>query len=125
MSDHMHQAAIYINDMKKRIEEMKRRRESLRNVDQKYSNGRDSSSYCVKINLFRDGFEILISSKESFPLSAVLANLMNRNLDVVNCVSSRGDGCYLHKIHVEVKTIAFLYTSVNYLCFVAKLMQEL
>ncbi|KAG6390158.1 hypothetical protein SASPL_151640 [Salvia splendens] len=109
VSDHMHQAANYINDTKKKIEEMKRRRESLRNVDQKYSNGRDSSSYCVKINLFRDGFEILISSKESFPLSTVLENLINQNLDVVNCVCSRGDGCYLHKIHVEINE----FTSID------------
>ncbi|KAL1531469.1 transcription factor bHLH120-like protein [Salvia divinorum] len=102
VSDHMHQAANYISDMKKKIEEMKLRRGILRNVDQKDSNGRDSSSYCVKMNSFRDGFEILISSKECSPLSTVLGNLIDRNLDVVSCVSSRGDGCYLHKIHVEI-----------------------
>ncbi|XP_057798461.1 transcription factor bHLH36-like [Salvia miltiorrhiza] len=116
ISDHMHQAVNYINDMKKKIEELKPRREGLRNVvgtadeaESQTSNATDSSPYCVKINVFTDGVEILISSslnKGCFPLSMVLADLLNRQLDVINCVSSRGDQCYLHKIHIQLNDSA-------------------
>ncbi|KAL1555031.1 transcription factor bHLH36-like isoform X2 [Salvia divinorum] len=106
ISDHMHQAVNYITDMKKKMKEMKLRRNSL---GVETSNATDSSPYCVKINPFTDGFEILISislNKECFPLSMVLSDLLNRQLDVINCVSTRGDGCYLHKIHVELNDSA-------------------
>ncbi|XP_057798456.1 transcription factor bHLH118-like [Salvia miltiorrhiza] len=109
VSDHMDQAANYINDMKKKIEEMKRRRESLRNVAGTAAEAQNQTSnatdYCVKINVFTDGVEILISSslnKDCFPLSMVLSDLLNRQLHVINCVSTRGQRCYLHKIHIQL-----------------------
>ncbi|KAH6783012.1 hypothetical protein C2S52_007971 [Perilla frutescens var. hirtella] len=128
ISDHMHQAVNYINDMKKKIEEMQIKRESLRKLQ--YSNVGSSSgaavesgdhrhnyssstrdlSDCVKINHFKDGLmEILISSsinRECFPLSMVLADLLGRELNVIHCVSTRIDRFrYLHKIQIEVRSI--------------------
>ncbi|KAG6411298.1 hypothetical protein SASPL_129378 [Salvia splendens] len=108
ISDHMHQAVIYINDMKKKIKQVKLRRNSF-GVEAETSNATDSSPYRVRINPLTDGVEILISSslnKECFPLSIVLGDLLNRKLEVINCISTRGDGCYLHKIHLELNDSA-------------------
>ncbi|XP_047941891.1 transcription factor bHLH36-like isoform X2 [Salvia hispanica] len=110
ISDHMHQAVNYINDMKNKIKQMKLRRNSFGvEAENQTSNASDSSPYCVKINPLTEGFEILISSslnKGCFPLSMVLADLLNRQLHVISCVSTRGDGCYLHKIHLELNDSA-------------------
>lgn len=93
------QAANYINDLKKNIEEIKIRKEKLKKlyiINESSSiaeNDQDLRS-CVEIKLSTEGLmEILISSSiinnESFPLSKVLADLLSRNLNVSSCVSTR------------------------------------
>lgn len=112
----MQQAVNYINDTKKKIEEMKMKRDSLimkqpnAGASTAIEARNHASNACswphrVKINLFTDGLEILISSsleREGFSLSRVLKDLVGRELNVINCVSTRGDRCFLHKIQIEV-----------------------
>ncbi|KAH6783011.1 hypothetical protein C2S52_007970, partial [Perilla frutescens var. hirtella] len=109
ISDHMHQAVNYINDVKKKIEEMEMRREKLRKMCDVESicvdpNTNFDTNISVKMNVCGDGVEILISSSivsKSFPLSKILEDLIARKLDVISCVSTRGARCYLHKIQIE------------------------
>ncbi|KAI3458234.1 hypothetical protein Pfo_014897 [Paulownia fortunei] len=114
ITDHLHQAVSYIKHMQTKIEEMQMRRDKLKKLsnlpgaavyaEDPNPNISDSSN-CVKVNLCRDGMEILISSsinEESFPLSKVLADLLGRGLNVVSCISTRVDEWSLHKIQIEV-----------------------
>lgn len=109
----MEQAANYIDDLKKNIEEMKIRKEKLKklyiiNESSSIAENQDLRS-CVEIKLSTEGLmEILISSSiinnESFPLSKVLADLLSRNLNVISCVSTRASSTVcLHKIQIEVR----------------------
>lgn len=116
----MGQAVSYIEDTKKKIEEMKLRRDRLKKPPNAETSGfeamnHDSSNlpYLVKTNLSKDGVEILMSSglnKEGFPLSMVLADLLRRKLNVIDCTSVKGDRNYLHKIHIEVTYNSFYYS---------------
>nr|AKN09627.1 basic helix-loop-helix transcription factor [Salvia miltiorrhiza] len=103
VSDHMHQAVNYVNDMKKNIEQLQKRRDKLRNIT---TSADPTTPRCVKINLFKDGMEILIThslSNKSFPLSKVLAYLLDRQLNVVHCVSTTtAPSTFLQTIHIEL-----------------------
>ncbi|XP_057798463.1 transcription factor bHLH118-like [Salvia miltiorrhiza] len=113
VSDHMHQAVNYVNDMKMNIEQLQKRRDKLRNIttsaaadDDGDPNTTVNGHDCVKITLFRDGIEILITHSPNdniFPLSKVLADLLDRQLNVVHCVStSTAHSTILQTIHIEV-----------------------
>ncbi|KAK4431570.1 Transcription factor [Sesamum alatum] len=114
ISDHLDQAVNYIKHTQKKIEEMKTRRDKLKNLSsssgpnveaEDRGSSTTSSSNCVKLNLCRDGVEILISScpnEGDFPLSKVLADLLQRGLDAISCISTRVDGQSLHKIQIQV-----------------------
>lgn len=117
ISDHMHQAVNYIKDMQKKIEEMQRKRETLKRSYNKGASsdlgsylheGRESTK-SVKVSPCLIGFEILIicnnnclsSNDEVFPISKVLVELIQRRLNVVSCTSSRSNDKLVHKIEIE------------------------
>ncbi|KAL0304185.1 UNVERIFIED_CONTAM: Transcription factor [Sesamum radiatum] len=114
ISDHLDQAVNYIKHMQKKLDEMKMKRDKLKNLSNSSGPNVDAedrgpstttSSNCLKVNLCWDGVEILISSslnEGDFPLSKVLADLLRRGLDVISCISTRVDGQFLHKIQIQV-----------------------
>ncbi|KAL7146430.1 hypothetical protein ABFS83_06G040500 [Erythranthe nasuta] len=118
VSDHMHQAVIYIKHMQMKIEEMRIKREKMNKLSNNVSETRSedrviieaansSPIYCVEINVCNGGGinEILITSSSidngSFSLSKVFVNLLQRGLNVISCVSTRVDNLFLHKIQID------------------------
>ncbi|KAG6391929.1 hypothetical protein SASPL_149693 [Salvia splendens] len=106
VSDHMEQAVNYVNDMNKKIHELKKRRDMLKKSSDG-SRSSNSTNTCVEIKVLADGLmEILISSSsiqgESFPLSKVLEDLLHRELNVIECVFTRDARCCLSKIHIQL-----------------------
>ncbi|XP_057798481.1 transcription factor bHLH126-like isoform X2 [Salvia miltiorrhiza] len=85
------------------LQYVKKRRDKLRNIT---TSADPTTPRCVKINLFKDGMEILIThslSNKSFPLSKVLAYLLDRQLNVVHCVSTTtAPSTFLQTIHIEL-----------------------
>ncbi|KAK6125941.1 hypothetical protein DH2020_040330 [Rehmannia glutinosa] len=120
VTDQLNQAAIYIKHTQNNIEEMKIRRDKLKmklsstkvpgsaiNSTAENPNSKMMTSDLrnrVRLNLSRNGIEILISTEERFPLSKVLVDLLGRSeLNVISCVSTRIDEwTTLYKIQIEV-----------------------
>ncbi|KAG6390160.1 hypothetical protein SASPL_151642 [Salvia splendens] len=112
VSDHMEQAVNYVNDMHKKIDELKRRRDMLKKPSSSVvgdgSQSSNSTNTCVEIKVLADGLmEIFISSSsniqgEGFPLSKVLEDLLKRELNVIDCVFTRDARCCLNKIHIQL-----------------------
>ncbi|KAL7141848.1 hypothetical protein ABFS83_08G081800 [Erythranthe nasuta] len=119
VSDHTHQAVIYIKHMQMRNEEMRIKREKLNKLTNNVSETRSedrviieaaansSPTYCVKINVCNGAGinEILITSSSidngSFSLSKVFVKLLQRGFNVISCVSTRVDNLFLHKIQID------------------------
>ncbi|XP_012857558.1 PREDICTED: transcription factor bHLH125-like [Erythranthe guttata] len=122
VSDHMHQAVIYIKHMQMKNEEMRIKIEKLNKLTNNVSETRSiledrviieaaansSPTYCVKINVCNGGGinEILITSSSSidngsFSLSKVFVKLLQRGFNVISCVSTRVDNLFLHKIQID------------------------
>lgn len=108
MCDKMEEAANYIKQMQKNIEELQSRRDGLKKSNSsscQNTNVENSSSLhsSVAIHEVMDGLEILISSKSpEFELTRVLSELVEREVDVVSCVSTRTKGGYIHKLEIKV-----------------------
>ncbi|KAK6155793.1 hypothetical protein DH2020_010041 [Rehmannia glutinosa] len=108
------EAVNYIQQMRKKIEELRIRRDKMKNslpnlsgTKIASSNGTDNNlCNCVTVNPVQYGVEILISNSiksSDLGLSRVLAELLDRELNVVTCVSTRTKEKILHKIEAEVK----------------------
>ncbi|XP_057798486.1 transcription factor bHLH36-like isoform X2 [Salvia miltiorrhiza] len=110
VSDHMHEAASYIKDMEKKIEELQLRRDELKNASA--SNTTFDLPNFVTVNCCCDGLEILINCgvKEGygFSLSRVIVELTHNGLDVVTCISNKVNGRFLYKIHTQVNALAYI-----------------
>lgn len=114
----MEEAANYIKQMHTKIEESRSHRDNLkkklynssssRENDESFEGGGDS---CVAIHKVMDGLEILINTRSQEPeLSRLLSELVETQLDVVSCVSTRTKGGFLHKLEVQVNsTGTFFY----------------
>ncbi|XP_047941887.1 transcription factor bHLH126-like [Salvia hispanica] len=115
VSDQMEEATKYIKQMHEKMEELRTRRDKLK---KSYYNSSSSSSSSrgtnvefisdgstsrlhkgVAVHRIMDGLEIIITTKSpQFELSHVLALLLQRELDVVSCVSTATNGGFLHTI---------------------------
>ncbi|KAL0403090.1 UNVERIFIED_CONTAM: Transcription factor [Sesamum radiatum] len=112
MPDLMQQAANYIKDMQKNIQQLEARRDKLMimrkgaNSDQIISRV-NLPNNLVSVNPCPDGVEILISTSfeegQGFPLSRILKELRQTGFDVVSCVSTRANQrTVLHRIQSEM-----------------------
>ncbi|KAK6118042.1 hypothetical protein DH2020_048207 [Rehmannia glutinosa] len=112
--NHMQEAVNYIQQMQKKFEELRIRRDKMKNslpnlsgTKIASSNGTDNNlCNCVTVNPVQYGVEILITNSiksSDLGLSRVLAELLDRELNVVTCVSTRTKEKILHKIEAEVK----------------------
>ena len=115
----MEEATKYIKQMHEKMEELRTRRDKLK---KSYYNSSSSSSSSrgtnvefisdgstsrlhkgVAVHRIMDGLEIIITTKSpQFELSHVLALLLQRELDVVSCVSTATNGGFLHTIVTKV-----------------------
>lgn len=110
MCNHIEEATDYIKHMQKNIEELRIRRDKLKKICKlsgkqvSTSNSTVSQDFPnrVTVNVVFDGLEILIASSSELGLSRALTELLERELNVVSCVSTKAKGSFLHKIQAEV-----------------------
>ncbi|XP_057996213.1 transcription factor bHLH126-like [Hevea brasiliensis] len=122
ISDHMNEAVNYIKHLQKRIKELDAKKNELKQK----TNFRDiplqssgSSSNCspstgviIRPNL--GGMEIVFSSgfrEQDLTLSGALQLLLEAELSVVNCVSTKVNERLFHTVQAEVKDSACLNLS--------------
>ncbi|KAK4436343.1 Transcription factor [Sesamum alatum] len=107
MPDLTQEAANYIKDMQKNIQQLKTRRDKLMSSKQANSDKNISirDNYAT-VNPCPDGVEILINTNfeegQGFPLSGILEELCQTGFDVVSCVSTRANQRSLHRIQSQV-----------------------
>ena len=110
ISDHTDGAVSYIKDLQKRIDELSTKRDELKKLSDSSgfdlgmsSNDSFPSSAVVRQSL--DGVEVVISigvRAQALTLSRVLELLLEEGLEVVSCISTRIDGGLIHTIQSEV-----------------------
>lgn len=118
--DHLTEAARYIKDLEKNINELQQRKERLKGSSsssrnnlhgdvgyQCSSSGTSYRSDCdVSIHMFSGAMDIEINARvgeeDAFPLSKALLVLIQEGLNVVDCVSSRVNQRWIHVIRCEV-----------------------
>lgn len=118
----MEEATRYIKQMHEKMEGLRTRRDKLKKVYYNSSASSSSRGANVEINSdgssrlhnsvvvhrIMDGLEIIITSKSpQFELSHVLVQLLQRELDVVSCVSTATNGGFLHTIVTKVEKTVF------------------
>lgn len=114
----MHEAEKYIKHMKKKIEELKDKKDGLTRLSELNNTLKVdldcSTSICprddigLKVKPCLVGFEVVISTDLSRPglrLSRVLEILVREGLNVVNCISTKVNERLLHTIESEVLSI--------------------
>lgn len=112
ISDHMNEAVNYINHLQKRIKKLGAKRDALkqqtnlREIPQRSgSSNKTSPGTGVIIRPRLGGIEIVFSSgfgEQGFTLSRVLQLLLEVELSVVNCVSTKVNERVLHTVQAEV-----------------------
>ncbi|MCD9560389.1 hypothetical protein HAX54_019060 [Datura stramonium] len=112
-SDHILEAANYIEQLQKNVKNLEERREKLKkesslcNLDYPKS-GSDSSPAIVAVKECLDGMEILVNcclNNEGFRLSRVLQVLLQEGLSIVNCSCTKTNNTsVLHTIRTQVST---------------------
>ncbi|KAG8652839.1 hypothetical protein MANES_06G140500v8 [Manihot esculenta] len=112
ISDHMNEAVNYINHLQKRIKKLGVKRDALkqqtnlREIPQRSgSSNKTSPGTRVIIRPRLGGIEIVFSSgfgEQGFTLSRVLQLLLEVELSVVNCVSTKVNERVLHTVQAEV-----------------------
>ncbi|CAN4097824.1 unnamed protein product [Withania somnifera] len=114
-SDHILEAAKYIEQLQKNVKNLEERREKLkesigvRNLDYSKSGSSSTSASCPVIVTLKeclDGMEILINydlKNEGFRLSRVLQVLLQERLSIVNCSCTKTNTSrVLYTIRTEV-----------------------
>ncbi|WMV26041.1 hypothetical protein MTR67_019426 [Solanum verrucosum] len=99
LPDDMQEAVNYIKNLENNIKELEIKRKKLEDLALCSSKEDKHFGDYVTINLCDCGVEILINEK--VPLSRVLEELVKRQLNVVNCVSTKVDERFLHRIQLE------------------------
>lgn len=116
ISDHMHGAVNYINDLQIKIQDLGTTRDELRkqcnmstsNTSQLESSSTTSSGGCVVVSPCLAGVEILVGTgfQEDGLLSRVMELLLEEGLNVVSCVSTKvNEENLLHAINCKVLNI--------------------
>ncbi|XP_015900346.3 transcription factor bHLH120 [Ziziphus jujuba] len=111
ISDHMHEAANYIKDLNKRIQELSDKGDELKSMksplspstaQQQDSQRRDSDS--VEVRFSGAGMEVIINTalRQGLPLSSVLKVIIAEGLTINSCVSTKVNERLLHTIDIEV-----------------------
>ncbi|KAJ8548394.1 hypothetical protein K7X08_030863 [Anisodus acutangulus] len=111
-SDHILEAASYIEHLQKNVKNLEDKREklkkesSLSNLDYPKINGSSSTSAIVTVKECLDGMEILVNcglNNEGFRLSRVLQVLLQEGLSIVNCSCTKTNTTsVLHTIRTQV-----------------------
>ncbi|CAN4093100.1 unnamed protein product [Withania somnifera] len=121
-SDHIQVAVNYIKHLQKNIQELDNTRKSYKNIISLDDQNKRSTiitfqqnNNCVTVNKCEDGLEILINShkKEMFYLSKVLRWLLEEEINVVSCVSSKQNEWTLIRIQCQVSDISSGFTVVG------------
>ncbi|XP_006350425.1 transcription factor bHLH118-like [Solanum tuberosum] len=99
LPDDMQEAVNYIKNLENNIKELEIKRKKLEDLALCSSKEDKHFGDYVTINLCDCGVEILINEK--VPLSRVLEELVKRQLNVVNCVSTKVNERLLHRIQLE------------------------
>ncbi|KAF6160265.1 hypothetical protein GIB67_019034 [Kingdonia uniflora] len=107
ISDHMNEAATYIKEMQKKIQELSDKRDKLKRVTNSTTlDVVTSLPNCVTINKCWPGAEVIISSSLKdgavFPFSRVMESLVEEGLAAVSYVSTKVNENLLHTIKLEV-----------------------
>ncbi|KAJ4955652.1 hypothetical protein NE237_012435 [Protea cynaroides] len=115
ISDHMNEAANYIRDLQKRIQELNHKRDGLRKM---FNSGapdivisRNFPPDYVTVQPCWGGVEVVINSgfrNGEFPLSRVIRELVDQGFGVVTSVSSTVNERSLHTIKSEVSDLTTL-----------------
>lgn len=99
----MNEAVNYIKHLKEKIRELGEKRNELKSSSN--SSSKNPSGDLVRVCSCWGGVEIVVSSdgeKEGVPLSRVLERLVEEELNVVSCISTKVNGRLLHTIQCEV-----------------------
>ncbi|KAJ4972432.1 hypothetical protein NE237_005531 [Protea cynaroides] len=105
ISDHMTEAANYIRNLHKKIEELKYKRDGLRNMGNSTILNADHEADRVTVRHCSAGLEVVISSglsDEMLPLSRVLRVLVEEGLNILNSVSTKVNKSSTHAIQSQV-----------------------
>ncbi|KAK7280033.1 hypothetical protein RJT34_25095 [Clitoria ternatea] len=117
-SDHIGEAANYIQFLKQKINALQNKRDKLKQVV--YSSlvetgtepeNSGSLVKCANINLIQGGVEIAICSglgEHSSPLSEFMEILLQEGCDIVSCVSTHVNGKIFHTIKSQVEDLTSL-----------------
>lgn len=121
MSDHMNEAAKYIEQLKSNIQELSIKRDKLKtlsNSSTSLEQGTDQNSDnslpdFVTVRPYLGGVEIVVSRRseeDGFLLSRVLRALVEEGFDVVCCISTKNDERHYNTIQCQVLIVIVLYS---------------
>ncbi|GLT49303.1 hypothetical protein SLA2020_228690 [Shorea laevis] len=106
VSEHVDGAVNHIKDLQKRTEELSVKRDELKKLSGfEEASSRNSLPTSSVVRPCFGGFEVMISTGigvQALRLSRVLKLLLEEGLDVVNCISTKVDGGFIHTIQSQV-----------------------
>lgn len=119
ISDHMTEAANYINHLKSKIQELEEKRDRMRwliassnNSGSPQIEGSSSSPYIsVRATLIGAAVVIVCELGHELPLSRVIAALVEEGLNVISILISKNKQLVYTTIECEVHTIYLLFSN--------------